>query len=101
MRKKKTDIILENVLIEGVAAEGKAIARIDGVVLFVEYAVPGDVVNVKIIKKKKNYMEGFISSMIKPSEQRAFLRAFRNMRRLQMAASPLRNAAPGQTAAGI
>ena len=71
MRKKKTDIILENVLIEGVAAEGKAIARIDGVVLFVEYAVPGDVVNVKIIKKKKNYMEGVISSMIKPSEQRA------------------------------
>ena len=70
MRKKKTDIILENVLIEGVAAEGKAIARIDGVVLFVEYAVPGDVVNVKIIKKKKNYMEGVISSMIKPSEQR-------------------------------
>lgn len=71
MRKKKTDIILENVLIEGVAAEGKAIARIDGVVLFVEYAVPGDVVNVKIIKKKKNYMEGVITSMIKPSEQRA------------------------------
>ena len=71
MRKKKTDIILENVVIEGVAAEGKAIARIDGVVLFVEYAVPGDVVNVKIIKKKKNYMEGVISSMIKPSEQRA------------------------------
>ena len=70
MRKKKTDIILENVLIEGVAAEGKAIARIDGVVLFVEYAVPGDVVNVKIIKKKKNYMEGVITSMIKPSEQR-------------------------------
>ena len=70
MRKKKTDIIIENVLIEGVAAEGKAIARIDGVVLFVEYAVPGDVVNVKIIKKKKNYMEGVITSMIKPSEQR-------------------------------
>ena len=70
MRKKKTDIILENVLIEGVAAEGKAIARIDGVVLFVEYAVPGDVVNVKIIKNKKNYMEGVITSMIKPSEQR-------------------------------
>ena len=53
MRKKKTDIILENVLIEGIAAEGKAIARVDGVVLFVEYAVPGDVVNVKVIKKKK------------------------------------------------
>ena len=70
MRKKKTDIILENVLIEGIAAEGKAIARIDGVVLFVEYAVPGDVVNVKVIKKKKNYMEGVITSIVKPSAQR-------------------------------
>ena len=70
MRKKKTDIILENVLIEGIAAEGKAIARIDGVVLFVEYAVPGDVVNVKVIKKKKIYMEGVITSIVKPSAQR-------------------------------
>ena len=70
MRKKKTDIILENVLIEGIAAESKAIARIDGVVLFVEYAVPGDVVNVKVIKKKKNYMEGVITSIVKPSAQR-------------------------------
>ena len=44
MSKKKEPFILENVLIEGVAAEGKAIAHIDGMVLFVEFAVPGDVV---------------------------------------------------------
>ena len=54
MGRKKQDIVLENVLIESVAAEGKAIARIDGTVLFVPFAVPGDIVDVKVTKKKKN-----------------------------------------------
>ena len=70
MARKKQDIILENVTIEAVAAEGKALARIDGTVLFVQFAVPGDVVDVKVTKKKKNYMEGFILRMVKPSEHR-------------------------------
>ena len=70
MARKKQDIILENVVIEAVAAEGKALARIDGTVLFVQFAVPGDVVDVKVTKKKKNYMEGFILRMVKPSEHR-------------------------------
>ena len=70
MARKKQEIILENVVIESVAAEGKAIARIDGTVLFVQFAVPGDVVDVKVTKKKKNYMEGFILRMVKPSEHR-------------------------------
>ena len=67
MARKKQDIILENVVIEAVAAEGKALARIDGTVLFVQFAVPGDIVDVKVTKKKKNYMEGFILRMVKPS----------------------------------
>ena len=54
MARKKQDIILENVVIEAVAAEGKALARIDGTVLFVQFAVPGDIVDVKVTKKKKN-----------------------------------------------
>jgi len=70
MRGKKIDLTLLDVLIEGIAAEGKAIAHIEGCVLFVEYAVPGDVVDVRVIKKKKNYMEGRILSIKKPSEQR-------------------------------
>ena len=70
MARKKQDIILENVVIEAVAAEGKALARIDGTVLFVQFAVPGDIVDVKVTKKKKNYMEGFILRMVKPSEHR-------------------------------
>ena len=70
MARKKQEIILENVIIEAVAAEGKALAKIDGAVLFVQFAVPGDVVDVKVTKKKKNYMEGFILRMVKPSEHR-------------------------------
>lgn len=70
MSRKKQDIVLENILIEGVAAEGKALAKVDGTVLFVPFAVPGDVVDVKVTKKKKNYMEGFILRLVKPSEHR-------------------------------
>lgn len=69
-RNKKLDLILNDVLIEGVAAEGKAIAHVDGCVLFVEFAVPGDVVDVRVIKKKKNYLEGRIIRIVKPSERR-------------------------------
>ena len=70
MARKKQEIILENVVIEAVAAEGKALAKVDGAVLFVQFAVPGDIVDVKVTKKKKNYMEGFILRMVKPSEHR-------------------------------
>lgn len=70
MGRKKLDLILENVKIESVAAEGKSLAHVDGTVVFVEFAVPGDIVNVKVTKKKKNYMEGFILEIVKPSEDR-------------------------------
>lgn len=70
MGRKKLDLILENVKIETVAAEGKSLAHVDGTVVFVEFAVPGDIVNIKVTKKKKNYMEGFILEIVKPSEDR-------------------------------
>ena len=69
-RKKKIDLTLTDVLIENVAAEGKAVAHVDGCVLFVEFAVPGDIVDVRVIKKKKNYLEGRIIRIVKPSENR-------------------------------
>lgn len=50
--------IFENVLIETVAAEGKCIARINGQAVFVAGVAPDDVVDLKIIRKKKSYMEG-------------------------------------------
>lgn len=70
MGRKKLDLILENVKIEAVAAEGKSLAHVDGTVVFIEFAVPGDIVNVKVTKKKKNYMEGFILEIVKPSDDR-------------------------------
>ena len=69
-RKKKIDLLLENVTIEAVAAEGKALAHVDGMVVFVDFAVPGDIVDIQVYKKKKNYMEGFIKRIVKPSEHR-------------------------------
>ena len=70
MSRKKVDLKLENVTIEAVAAEGKALAHVDGMVLFVDFAVPGDVVDVQVFRKKKNYMEGFITRMVQPSPNR-------------------------------
>ena len=54
----KRNKVFEQVEIEKIAAQGKAIARIDGVVVFVKNAIPGDVVDIRITKRKKNYLEG-------------------------------------------
>lgn len=70
MSRKKTDFLLESITIEDIAAEGKGVARVDGMVLFVDSAIPGDVVDVHVFKKKHNYMEGRIERMVKPSDRR-------------------------------
>ena len=70
MSRKKIDLLLQNVTIEAVAAEGKALAHVDGMVVFVDFAVPGDVVDIQVFKKKKNYMEGWIKRIVKPSKDR-------------------------------
>lgn len=69
-RKKKEKTILHNVLIEDVAAEGNAIAKVDGKVLFVPQAVPGDIADICVTKSKKNYMEGYIVTIVQPSPYR-------------------------------
>ena len=70
-RHSKLDIILENLTIESVAAEGKAIAHTpEGQVVFVGFAVPGDVVDVRLVRKKKAWLEGTIIRIVKPSPQR-------------------------------
>ena len=66
-RNKKERIILNNIEIETVAAEGNAIARVDGKVLFVPQCVPGDVVDVQINRKRKGYMEGTVLKLVQPS----------------------------------
>ena len=70
MARKRIDLLLEGVTIERVAAEGKALAHVDGMVVFVDFAVPGDVVDIQVFKKKKNYMEGFVKRMVQPSKDR-------------------------------
>ena len=55
MRKK---IILERVTIEEVAAEGKTLARVDDRVVFIKGGAPGDVVDVRITRKRKSFFEG-------------------------------------------
>ena len=55
MARKKPLPILEDVLITDVAAEGKALARYNDMVVFVPFAVPGDVVDIQLSKKKKSY----------------------------------------------
>jgi len=56
-RKVKVLPILENIEITGVAAEGKAIARVNDVVVFVSHVIPGDVVDLQVTKKKSHFME--------------------------------------------
>ena len=58
VRKQKTQVILQNILVEDYAAEGKSLARVDGKVVFIEGAVPGDVVDVRLTKNKSDWAEG-------------------------------------------
>lgn len=69
-RKRKELPVVENVEITGVAAEGKSIARVDDMVVFIPYGAPGDVVNIKLDKKKRNYAEAHIVDLVKPSPDR-------------------------------
>lgn len=58
MKKNNKNIVLEKVLIEDHAGEGKSLARIDGKVIFIEDVVPGDVVDIRLSKNKKDWAEG-------------------------------------------
>lgn len=69
-RKKKDLPMLEGIRIEGLAAEGKALAHVDGVVLFVPYAAPGDICDIQVVKKKRSFMEGKILRLVTPSPMR-------------------------------
>ena len=70
MSRKKVDQIIENVTIEACAAEGKALTHWNGAVVFVPFAVPGDVVDIRLTRKYHNYYEGFISRIVTPSKDR-------------------------------
>lgn len=61
---------LESVEIIDMGSEGKAIAKLDGKVVFVPFAAPGDVVDIQVVKKKKAYLEGKVTHTHKLSEMR-------------------------------
>ena len=69
-RKRKELPILEQIEITDVAAEGKALARVDDMVVFVPFVVPGDIVDLKIVKKKHHYGEAVAVKFHKQSERR-------------------------------
>ena len=69
-RKKKPLPVLEDVEITGLAAEGKAIARVDDVVVFVPFAVPGDVVDLQVTRKRHRYMEAVVTRVKQLSPRR-------------------------------
>ena len=71
VRKKKKNIVLEQVLVENYAAEGKSLARREGKVIFIEGAVPGDVVDVRLGKNKKDWAEGYPLKFHTYSKERA------------------------------
>ena len=82
MRRKKSKSypILENITIEQIAAEGKGLARVDNYILFVDKAIPNDVVNAKILQKKKDYAMAEIETLVTPSPERiaSFCKHFGN-----------------------
>ena len=69
MRKRK-NIILEGIKVDDYAAEGKSLAKVDGKVVFIESTVPGDVVDVKLFKNKKDWAEGYPIRFLEYSKER-------------------------------
>jgi 23S rRNA (uracil1939-C5)-methyltransferase len=69
-RKKKELPVYKEVEIQDVAAEGKALVRMNDLVIFVPYVVPGDVVDLRLTRKKHNYAEALCAHIHKKSDRR-------------------------------
>jgi len=69
LRRKKLPFF-EKVEITDIASEGKSIAKVNDMVIFVKMVAPGDIVDLQVIKKKKNYMEARVTAFHKYSDLR-------------------------------
>ena len=69
-RKRKPLPLLENVSIESVAAEGKCVAHVGEMVVFVPFVVPGDIVDLRVLKKRRTYCEATVVRFIEKSAVR-------------------------------
>lgn len=70
MKKAAGDLLFENVSIIDIAEEGKGVGKANDFVLFVDKAVPGDIADIQVYRKKKNFGEGKITELKKASEYR-------------------------------
>jgi len=70
MSRRRKKFQLENITIEKYAAEGKSIAYWEDKVVFVQGAIPGDVVNAYVFKNKKDWAEARINEVVEPSDLR-------------------------------
>lgn len=70
MSKIKKNIFVENADIVDISSEGKSVAKVDGMVIFFDGGVPGDIADVMITRKKNNYAEGHITVLKSPSPNR-------------------------------
>lgn len=66
---RKGDII-ENIRVGTMAAEGKCVARVDGVVIFLEGCAPGDLVNARLTRIKRSFLEGTVTEILEYSPDR-------------------------------
>ena len=69
-RKRKPLPRIEGVKIQSIAAEGKSIVRIDDLVVFVPFVIPGDIVDLQLTKKKHSYAEAEAVRLVEPSPDR-------------------------------
>ena len=67
---KKGDVI-EDIVVETMASEGKCVARVNGLVIFLEGGAPGDVVNARLTKIKSSFLEGKVTAIKALSPHRA------------------------------
>ena len=61
---------LNNIQVIDIAEEGKGVGKSDDLVIFIDKAVPGDVVDVELLRRKKKFYEGKIQNIVKPSDHR-------------------------------
>ncbi|WP_421764364.1 23S rRNA (uracil(1939)-C(5))-methyltransferase RlmD [Ekhidna sp.] len=66
----KKGITIDSLEITGISSEGKGVGRVDGKVVFVKETVPGDVVNARIVGKKKKFLEAYAEELVKKSDER-------------------------------
>jgi 23S rRNA (uracil1939-C5)-methyltransferase len=57
---------LQNIAVIDIAEEGKGVGKSDDLVIFIDKAVPGDIVDVELLRRKKKFYEGKIQNLIKP-----------------------------------